>query len=63
IHIGPENDLPELQDCSLVTASYRVGNHSTGTMGIIGPTRMNYAKVVSVLSFMGRAITDMLSEK
>lgn len=63
IHIGPENNLPEFVDCSLVTASYRVGEHSSGTMGIIGPTRMNYSKVVSVLSYMGRAMTDMLSEK
>lgn len=63
IRIGPENALPELNDCSMVTATYRVGGHSTGTMGIIGPTRMNYGKVLSVLSFMGKAITDMLSEK
>ena len=63
IRIGPENDLPELSECSILTATYRVGGHSTGTMGIIGPTRMNYGKVMSVLSYMGKAITDMLSEK
>ena len=62
IHIGPENQLPELSDCSIVTASYRVGDHSTGTLGIIGPTRMNYNRVISVLEFMGRALSDVLSE-
>lgn len=61
IRIGPENSLPELNDCSLVTATYHVGQHNTGTMGIIGPTRMNYGRVVSVLEFMGKAISDMLS--
>ena len=62
IRIGPENQLPALNDCSIVTASYRVGDHSNGTLGIIGPTRMNYNRVISVLEFMGRALSDVLSE-
>ena len=62
IRIGPENQVPELNDCSIVTASYRVGDHSTGTLGIIGPTRMNYNRVISVLDFMGRALSDVLAE-
>ena len=62
IRIGPENQMPELNDCSIVTASYRVGDHSSGTLGIIGPTRMNYNRVISVLDFMGRALSDVLSE-
>ena len=62
IRIGPENQVPELCDCSIVTASYRVGDHSNGTLGIIGPTRMNYTRVVSVLDFMSRALSDVLSE-
>ena len=62
IRIGPENQVPELSDCSIVTASYRVGDHSSGTLGIIGPTRMNYNRVISVLDFMGRALSDVLSE-
>ena len=62
IRIGPENQVPELSDCSIVTASYRVGDHSSGTLGIIGPTRMNYNRVISVLDFMARALSDVLSE-
>ena len=53
--------MPEFSDCSVITATYRVGNNTAGTMGIIGPTRMNYARVVSVMNYMGRAISDMLS--
>ena len=60
IRIGPENDLPELRDCSLVTAVYRIGNHSTGTLGILGPTRMNYGRVISVLGFMGKALSSLM---
>ena len=61
VRIGPENKMPEFSDCSVITATYRVGDNTAGTMGIIGPTRMNYARVVSVMNYMGRAISDMLS--
>ncbi len=61
VRIGPEINIPEFADCSVVTATYRVGNNTTGTMGIIGPTRMNYARVVSVVNYMGKAISNVLS--
>ena len=61
VRIGPENNLPEFSDCSVVTATYHVGNNTSGTLGIIGPTRMDYARVVSVMNYMGRAISDLLS--
>lgn len=61
VRIGPEINMPEFADCSVVTATYRVGNNTTGTMGIIGPTRMDYARVVSVLNYMGKTISSMLS--
>ena len=63
IRIGPENGVPELNDCSIVTAHYRVGDNSSGTLGIIGPTRMNYNRVISVLDFMGRALSEVLSDR
>ena len=62
IRIGPENGMKELEDCSVVSATYRVGDHSQGTLGIIGPTRMNYSRVISVLEYMGRALSNLLKE-
>ncbi|MBR3484436.1 MAG: heat-inducible transcription repressor HrcA [Lachnospiraceae bacterium] len=50
IVIGGENNMKELQDCSIVRADYSYGNDSYGTIGVIGPTRMNYSQTVSVLS-------------
>lgn len=61
IRIGSENEIDELKDCSLVTATYRVGNHGSGTLGIIGPTRMNYRRVVTMMEYMGQVISNMLS--
>lgn len=63
IRIGAENDVPEMSDCSIVTARYRVGDQSTGTLGIIGPTRMNYNRVIPVLEFMSQAVTELLSNR
>ena len=56
-----ENELEPLQDCSVVTATYRVGDLPMGSFGVIGPTRMNYGKVVSVLEFMRRSLSEVLS--
>lgn len=58
ITIGGENDDPDLRDCSLVTATYRVGKRSVGSIGVIGPTRMNYPRVMQVLSLMGRGLGE-----
>jgi heat-inducible transcriptional repressor len=48
-------------NCSLVTSTYKVGRIS-GTIGIIGPTRMPYNKLVSVVEYTARTITEALSE-
>ena len=63
IHIGAENGVAALNDCSLVTASYRVGEHGNGMLGIIGPTRMNYRRVVTIMEYMGDVISRMLSSE
>ena len=63
IRIGPENALPELSDCSILTATYQAGGQSKGTLGIIGPTRMNYSRAISVLRYMGMALSELLSDR
>ena len=60
ITIGKENTINEIINCSLVTASYRVGDIG-GAVGIIGPTRMPYSKAVSIVEYAARSITDLLS--
>lgn len=49
IKIGKENVLEEVQECSLVLASYCLGKEVMGTVGILGPTRMDYARTVAVV--------------
>jgi heat-inducible transcriptional repressor len=62
IRIGAENGLPEMNDCTMATATYRVGQGTVGTIGIIGPTRMNYKQALSTMLFIGRQLSDMLSQ-
>ena len=62
VHIGLENGLLELTDCSVVTAGYQVGRGHRGSIGVIGPTRMPYGKVLSVLSAVCNVLTALLSE-
>lgn len=59
IRIGPETGMPETEDCSVVTATYRMGG-KMNTIGIIGPTRMRYGKVLSMLSGMGQTLSHLL---
>ena len=58
IRIGKENKIEKMKDCSLVTTTYRVGNTVIGTIGVIGPTRMDYSKVLAAVNFMKSRIVD-----
>lgn len=62
VRIGPETGMPEMADCSVVTASYPVGMSHRGFVGVIGPTRMPYGRVLSALSAIGGALGEMLGE-
>ena len=62
VRIGPEIGVPEMADCSIVTATYHSGNGQQGTIGVIGPTRMQYSKVLSILGTMGQQLSRMLQE-
>jgi len=59
ITIGNEHTSPELQNCSLLTSRYRVGN-TPGIIGVIGPKRMPYAQVVPLVQYMANLTEEML---
>ncbi len=63
IRIGKDENGADMPDCAVVSASYSVGGVNIGNVGVIGPMRMNYAKVVSVLDYIGKAIEELPSSK
>ena len=63
IKIGGEGDKEMPSDCSLVTATYSASGVKIGTYGVIGPRRMDYQKVVSVLEGVGQILEDILNNK
>lgn len=52
VTIGHENKYSGIQDCSMVQATYRVDGQEIGTLAVLGPTRMEYGKIIAVLEFM-----------
>ena len=58
IYIGDETPVQSMKDCSIVTANYALGDGMRGTIGIVGPKRMDYEKVVSTL----RSLVAQLNE-
>ena len=62
IKIGGEEGKEMPTDCSLVTATYSASGVKIGTYGVIGPLRMDYQKVVSVLEGVGKILEDILSK-
>ena len=58
VYIGEEAQMQEMKDCSVVTARYDLGNGVQGTVGIVGPKRMDYEKVVGAL----KTLKDQLNE-
>ena len=59
--IGRENPLEEMRDCSFVGARYRIHDRPAGTIGVLGPTRMDYPRAVSAVDFMARSLGEILT--
>jgi len=63
VRIGAETGIPEFADCSVITAPYKVGRGHTGVIGIIGPTRMPYARMTDMMRVFSQELTGILSVK
>jgi len=62
IRIGSENNLDIMQNLSVVTTNYHLGNRAAGRIGIIGPTRMNYSKVIANINQISNYLDELLKE-
>lgn len=62
VTIGSENKFTGIQDCSMVQATYRLNGQIVGTMAVLGPTRMEYGKVVSVMDYLHKYLKTILDK-
>jgi len=62
IFIGGESDVVPLDECSIVTAPYEVDGQVVGTVGVIGPTRMAYERVIPIVDVTARLVSSALSQ-
>ncbi len=60
--IGEENPLPEGRSLSLVASSYRIGDRIAGTISVLGPTRMHYEVATSVVEYVSKALSHVLTQ-
>lgn len=63
VYIGSETQVQSMKDCSVVTANYELGDGLRGTIGIIGPKRMDYDKVVSTLRSLMNQLNDTFNKE
>ncbi|MEP7274620.1 MAG: heat-inducible transcriptional repressor HrcA, partial [Acidobacteriota bacterium] len=61
IRIGGENNLPGLHGCTVITSSYGYGDQVVGSLGVLGPVRMEYARTISVVNYVARILEQALS--
>jgi len=63
--IGRENRTPSLQNCTLISAPYRIGGPDTsgavGTLTVLGPTRIEYARMISIVSYVASSLERVMS--
>ena len=62
IKIGHENENLGIKDCSVVTASYEIAGRPVGVIGVLGPTRMEYAKVLPIVEHTAGILSELLTQ-
>jgi len=63
VSIGHENEIEAIKDFSLITSTYSLGSNQLGTIALLGPTRMKYKKVISLLQSFSNELTGLLHLK
>ncbi len=61
VAIGAETGLEPLADCSIVVAPYEIEGEAAGSIGVLGPTRMNYPQALATVAVVGRRLGQRLS--
>ena len=63
VSIGNENHVTDLEDISIVSTKLKLSNSNSGTIAVIGPTRMDYSQVMDALEFLSNSIDELVNKK
>ncbi|WP_206917370.1 heat-inducible transcriptional repressor HrcA [Alicyclobacillus suci] len=63
VRIGEENPEGPLQDCAVITATYSLADSPVGHIGVLGPTRMDYGRIMKILEYTSRTMTNLLTQR
>lgn len=63
ITIGAENPDQVFKDCSVISATYHINGKQIGSIGVLGPTRMDYGKAITIVDYLTKSLTEMLTNK
>lgn len=63
VRIGMENGVGPLQDCTVISTSLYVDDEVFGSLGVLGPTRMDYGRVMQILDYTGRSLTRAMRRR
>ncbi len=62
VRIGQENKVEDMKNCSVVFSTYSIADRAYGKIGVIGPTRMQYTRVISTLDCVSDILSKIISE-
>ena len=62
VRIGKENSVKAMQDCTVITVPYELSNQASGTIAIVGPTRMEYQKVIPLIKYLAAHMSKLYKE-
>lgn len=63
ITIGSENALPGIEECTLITSPYKLDDKTQGSLGVLGPTRMEYARAITLVEYVAKMLGRVLSSQ
>lgn len=62
VYIGAELGFPEMENCSLVVASYKMNNQFSGRLAVLGPVRMEYNHIIPTLEYVSEVLSQVLED-
>ena len=63
IILGSESEVRELEEVSLISSTYSRGETALGVLGVIGPLRMDYSRIIPIVDFTARSLSNLLAEE